>query len=122
MVAVSQGGLERVQEEADPISNATRPRLLVTGASGFLGRRVLARAARGAEVVAVVGASQALLRADAVHRVDLSRPSDIEALVLRVAPDTVVHTAAVNPGAAEATPERMWSVNVERSAPRSRDP
>lgn len=83
------------------------PRLLVTGGSGFLGRRVVAHArGLGWDVVATTFRSPP---GDGV-RLDLADPDAVEAAVVRVAPDAVVHTAYDKDG------ERAWQVIVDGSA------
>ena len=63
-------------------------RLLVTGATGFLGRRVMARAAAAGLVP--VGAS----RSGSQVRLDIRDPAQVRRVVAEVAPDAIVHTAA----------------------------
>lgn len=67
-------------------------RALVTGAAGFLGTRLVARAPTGVDVH---GTWRRTRPPDAVtgHRLDLADPEATSALVARLAPDVVVHTA-----------------------------
>jgi dTDP-4-dehydrorhamnose reductase len=82
-------------------------RLLVTGAAGMLGHRVVTDAqARGWDVTGV----------DLVDG-DLTDPAAATDLVQEHTPDVVIHCAAfVNVDDAEAQEELAWKVNVDASA------
>lgn len=67
-------------------------RVLVTGATGFVGSALLAAAPRHVEVVGTWRSTPPSGGVDA-HRVELSDPVATAALVADVAPDVVVHTA-----------------------------
>ena len=67
-------------------------RVLVTGAAGFLGRRLVVRAPAGVEVHGTWRRTAPPDGATA-HRLDLADRDATSALVARVAPDVVVHTA-----------------------------
>ena len=86
------------------------PVLMLTGASGFLGRRLLigltgpwrivstSRSAEGPDTIAL----------------DLAEPDSLERAFEAVRPAAVVHTAAVsNPDACEREPELAHRINVE---------
>lgn len=99
-------------------------RLLLTGATGFVGANAVVRAAAGgADVVAVDladphasvlarlgenGSRVTWLRGDVTDR------AAMDAVVAEVAPDAVVHAAAVTPSDAEerANPARTFDVNA----------
>ncbi len=99
-------------------------RLLLTGATGFVGANVAVRAAAGgAEVVAVDLAEPhasvlARLGADATrvrwHRGDVTDRAAMDAVVRDAAPDAVVHAAAITPSEAEerTDPARTFDVNA----------
>jgi GDP-4-dehydro-6-deoxy-D-mannose reductase len=78
-------------------------KLLVTGADGFVGGRLLARlAARGAEVVA-----------SDRHDLDVTDPARVREAVAAARPDAVVHLAAISfVPAAEADRARAFRVNT----------
>lgn len=90
-------------------------KLIVTGASGFLGREVcLAALRRGHQVLALGGT-----RAPIVPGVSIARPFDLcaepalESLVLEEFPHAVVHCAALPTiEACLAAPERAQALNV----------
>jgi nucleoside-diphosphate-sugar epimerase len=80
-------------------------RLLVTGATGFIGTRLCRRAASGGAIVHAVSRRARPVRGDdlqkGVHRerADITDNAAVEALVRRVRPDVVVHLAGNVSGA-----------------------
>jgi dTDP-4-dehydrorhamnose reductase len=95
--------------------NDSAPRLLVTGATGLLGRPVL-RACRAAPGWSVTGA--AFRRAaPGLERVDLSDPAAIPGFLDRLAPDVVIHSAAERrPDVSERDPTGTQRLNVGATA------
>ncbi|MCB9879896.1 MAG: sugar nucleotide-binding protein [Planctomycetes bacterium] len=84
-----------------------RPRILVTGATGFLGPYVVA-ALRGRDAAVVTAARSA---GDAA--VDLSRPGMVDAVLEALAPDRVVNLVAMAKlGDCERDPARAQHVNA----------
>jgi len=76
----------------------TKPRMLVTGGSGYLGRWVVRLARTGWDVTATylthpVGEPGAIWR-----RLDVRDEAAVAAMVAEVHPAVIVHTAAANPG------------------------
>jgi GDP-4-dehydro-6-deoxy-D-mannose reductase len=92
-------------------------RILVTGATGFVGRHLMSRlrhAFPDATLLAAErGGAPLCPVADAHLPIDLQQPESLDALVAQAAPDAVVHLAAqAAVGAAFADPVYTWRVNL----------
>jgi GDP-4-dehydro-6-deoxy-D-mannose reductase len=97
-------------------------RILVTGASGFVGRHLLPRLRQefpGAWLMAAdrsgsQGAGMPVQSgADAVLALELGKPEELGPILAEAAPDAIVHLAAqAAVGAAFADPIRTWRVNL----------
>ncbi len=87
-----------------------RKRLLITGASGYLGRRLSYLAARDHQTFAGYGSRRERVAAGMPVELDLLRPGTAAETLLRLQPDVVIHAAAINPGGPE---DLMPAVNVE---------
>ncbi|MFL5442696.1 MAG: sugar nucleotide-binding protein, partial [Myxococcales bacterium] len=104
------------------MSFGPRSTILVTGANGLVGSRVVARLARGQNAVVATGRGprrQSLGELPGVEYVetDLSRPGSLRELVERVGPGAVIHCGALTDvDACEADPPRAWTVNVSGTA------
>ena len=84
-------------------------KLLITGASGYLGRRLAERAApRHTVFSGYAGHRERIGAGEPVH-LDLRQPEDARATIVELRPDAVVHTAAVNPGGPQ---DDMMAVNA----------
>jgi len=93
---------------------ATLPpmRVLVTGASGFLGRAACARLLEdGHDVVALVRRSGSEPAGTRAVMGDLAEPVTLVAAVADAAPDAVLHLAAEI--ASQRNAAKVWTVNVE---------
>lgn len=98
----------------------TNKRLLVTGASGFLGWH-LCRVASATWQVQGTYCQHSLADGDlpgvALHRLDLTQADSVQDLIAAIAPDAVIHTAALSqPNRCEQDPEQSYAVNVEATA------
>ncbi|MFL5387997.1 MAG: SDR family oxidoreductase [Myxococcales bacterium] len=104
------------------MSFGPRSTILVTGANGLVGSRVVARLARGQNAVVATGRGprrQSLGELPGIEYVetDLSRPGSLRELVERVGPGAVIHCGALTDvDACEADPPRAWTVNVSGTA------
>lgn len=97
----------------DMVTKARNPSLLVTGASGYLGRSVTARAARsGRHVIGAAFTHAAAVDVETLV-LDLSDGEGAERRIVALGPAAIVHAAAVNPGGPE---DRMRPVNVGGTA------
>ena len=78
--------------------SGARPTWLVTGASGFLGRHLLARL--DGETVEIVGLGRRPIRGEiAFVQADLLDPAGLSCALRRIAPDVVFHLAGKTPPA-----------------------
>lgn len=87
-------------------------KLLVTGASGYLGRRLCRLAAPRHELYAGYSLHRGAVVAGTPVLLDLRQPQAASARICELSPQAIVHTAAVNPGGPES---EMVAVNVEGS-------
>jgi len=87
-----------------------KPKLLITGASGFIGSRLLRDLAAGWEAVGTASS-----RADPrLRRLELCEPEQVERTLLELRPAAVVHTAAMaDPDECQRAPELAERVNTE---------
>ena len=94
-------------------------RILVIGASGFIGRYLVRRLASDAtyDVTATFRSRQPEPGVASWHRLELTDDSAIEPLFRAAAPDVVVHLAAMaDVATAERQPEAATSINVDATA------
>lgn len=92
----------------------TRGLILVTGANGLVGSRLVARLATGHPIVAV-GRGEARFPVAGVEYVelDLQRPEALRELIEARRPSGVVHAAAMTDvDACERDPVQAWTLNV----------
>lgn len=77
-------------------------RILVTGAGGFVGARIMQQISGAAEVISFPGGRMAHIPREELHE-----------LILRLHPDVLLHTAALSDtGYCEAHPEESYRANV----------
>jgi dTDP-4-dehydrorhamnose reductase len=92
---------------------ASKPILLVTGASGFLGHALCAAARRQWLVAAVYRRHRPRLPGIALIQADLTDPAALTGLLDRFRPRVVIHAAAAaQVGACQAEPARTEAINV----------
>lgn len=90
-------------------------RILLTGATGLLGRAVFARLSRRHDIT-LAGTCFSRSRPP-FHRVDLTSPGEVAALFAEFRPDFVIHAAAERrPDVVDGDPERARALNVEATA------
>lgn len=91
-------------------------RLLVTGASGFLGSNICRHAGRQWDVWGAYFAHPAAIPKTRRIHADLTRYKDLKALFETVAPDVVIHTAAASkPDFCQKYPAVSYKINGEAS-------
>ena len=95
--------------------NTHEPRILITGATGLLGRPVL-RTCAATPQWRVTGT--AFRRTGpGLERIDLSQPEQIPAFLDRIAPDIIIHAAAErHPDVSEKDPSGTQRLNVGATA------
>ena len=94
------------------MSDTRKSRILVTGASGFLGRRLVPfLRSRGHEVVAGARTGEGEVRAD------LTKPADAARLLAETRPEAIVHLVAhTNVDQCERDPQAAYALNVQTVA------
>jgi dTDP-4-dehydrorhamnose reductase len=94
------------------IQGASRPTLLVTGASGFLGWHICRAASASWNVVGTYCSHETSIKGAVMHRLDLCSP-DLRESLNALEPAAVIHAAAFpQPNACEQAPEQSEAVNV----------
>ncbi|MGK7909888.1 MAG: NAD(P)-dependent oxidoreductase [Synechococcus sp.] len=91
-------------------------RLLVTGASGFLGWNLCYVAQSSWSVFGTYFSHAVPLDGASVFKCDLTNPSELERLFEMLNPDAVIHAAAASkPNFCQANPEESFAINVSAS-------
>lgn len=88
-------------------------RLLVTGGTGFVGRRLVRRLLRGGETVHTLARSSRSIAGATHHAADLGDADRVSAILREVEPHVVVHLAARTRPAAGAAPAREMHAALE---------
>ncbi len=88
-------------------------KLLITGGSGYLGRHLTVKAVETYQVYTTYNAHAGQVKAGQPLPLDLTDRTAVLRLIADLAPQAIIHTAAVNPGGGDD--EAMRRVNVDGS-------
>jgi len=102
---------DALRARAQGSTSGRRPRVLVTGGAGFVGRNCLPLLTADFDVHAISRRSQPAIGGVTWHAADLCHAAQTERVVARIAPSHLLHLAwAVPPGAWQAAPEHLdWT-------------
>jgi dTDP-4-dehydrorhamnose reductase len=94
----------------------TRQKILITGATGFLGWYLCAAAQKEWEVYGTTHSKSTNIPHIQLLLIDLTNAVAVAELFQTVQPDAVIHAAALSqPNACEVQPEASWKINVQAS-------
>jgi dTDP-4-dehydrorhamnose reductase len=89
-------------------------RLLITGASGFLGWHLCRQAQTTWQVEGTHHAHTPALSGVNLHHIDLTNAAAVDPWLEQLAPGAIIHSAALSqPNRCEQDPDRSYAVNVE---------
>lgn len=96
---------------------SSKKRLLVTGASGFLGYNVCSVAADHYEVHGTYNTHTYAIDGVIMHKIDCTDRSTLRVFLAALAPDAIIHTAAAaDPNFCQTHPELSKKINVHTPA------
>lgn len=96
-------------------------KVLVTGATGYIGRYLVRRLAKEHEVHGTFKSSSDRLPDCELRRIDLAVPDSLRRLIVELKPDLVIHAAAVaNPDLCDNHPDLVRTINVDGTAAAAR--
>ncbi len=87
----------------------TKNILLITGGSGYLGQHLTPKAAEMFEVYTTYHANNASIKAGQPVKLNLTQRDEVLHFITHLAPQAIIHTAAINPGGDETA---MMAVNA----------
>ncbi len=94
----------------------TRKKILITGATGFLGWYLCAAAQKEWEVYGTTHSKLAKIPQTKLLLIDLTDVAALAELFQTVQPNAVIHAAALSqPNTCEVQPEASWQINVQAS-------
>jgi dTDP-4-dehydrorhamnose reductase len=94
----------------------TQSKILITGATGFLGWYLCAAAQKEWEVYGTTHSASAQIPHTKLLPTDLTDAVALAELFQTVQPDAVIHAAALSqPNVCEVQPEASWQINVQSS-------
>lgn len=88
-------------------------KILITGASGRLGRELVKALRERHELVALSRTSSPTLQDVTSYAVDLANPSQLSGVIATEKPDAIIHLAAILGPACESNPDLAEKINVE---------
>ena len=89
-------------------------KILITGASGFVGGHLVKQAKKNYEVHALFNNNPLEIKDCFIHKFDLSQVSQIDTFLAEIVPDVIIHTAAIaNPDACEENRDYAILVNIK---------
>lgn len=91
-------------------------KILITGASGFLGWNLCQEAKANWQVYGTYFSQPVTIPQTALYKIDLRDYEQLKQFVATIKPDAVVHTAAASkPNFCQTNPEESYSINVTAS-------
>lgn len=100
-----------------PTPSMPQGRLLITGASGFLGWHLCRAAQATWQVEGTYHRHTPPLPGVGLHRIDLTDAAAVTPWLEQLSPDAVIHTAALSqPNRCEQSPALSYAMNVEATA------
>ena len=90
-----------------------KPKLLITGASGFLGWNICQVATKNWQVYGTYFSHHLTISGVNLSKIDLTKVQDLKRLFKEIKPDAVIHTAAASqPNFCQTHPQESQEINV----------
>ena len=91
-------------------------KILITGASGFLGWNLCQQAKQNWQVYGTYFSQAVTIPQTSLYKIDLRNYEQLKQLFTAIQPDAVIHTAAASkPNFCQTNPEESYSINVTAS-------